>query len=524
MALHSIRLRLIGLYVLVVTVTLVAVGTYAQLLLSRELELEFSERQNALLLRLATSLPSSIWNYDVAQSKRIVDAELRSIEVCSITVFDNKSQVFVQSKASHWTSVPASPAEQLMHPSHQMLLFLDAQGDPSALKPDPSLAIGRVEVVFSRHAIEASLHRSWVQRAVEILVLDCILIFALVFSLKMIFGPVRQLRDALFELAKHHGEDAEELPETSRNEFGEVVRGFNQTQRKLRQVIARRAQAEDAAREAAAKAESAYLELKATQQQLMQSERLAGLGGMVAGVAHEINTPLGILTTSASVLKQATEQTNRALSEGQVRKSELIAYLKTADESTRLILNNAERAAHLVQSFKQVAADQTSEHRRRFDLQSYLDDLVTSLHPALKQRHATVTVHCPPGVSMDSYPGLLAQVLTNLTMNALAHAFQPGQKGMIDIDVKVSSDDMVAIAFVDDGCGIPAEHMGRIFDPFFTTRRDQGGTGLGLHIVFNIVTQQLKGSITARNMDPQGACFDMLLPRVTPQVNDKETA
>lgn len=276
-------------------------------------------------------------------------------------------------------------------------------------------------------------------------------------------------------------------------------------------------------RRAFAKTELAYRDLQAAQESLVQAEKMAGLGSMVAGVAHEINTPVGIVLTSASVLNQATLQTSRAMADGAVRKSDIAAYLQTADESARLILANAERAAHLIQSFKQVAVDQTSEQRRTFDLKNYLEELTTSLHPALKKGHASVEVTCAAGIQMDSYPGLLAQVLTNLTMNAITHAFAPEQQGHIGVAVDCV-DGVVSIAFSDDGRGIAPEHMGRIFDPFFTTRRGQGGTGLGLHIVFNIVTKQLGGSIAVRNAQPHGACFDLSVPRVTPEIKKTDTA
>jgi two-component system NtrC family sensor kinase len=519
---HSIRFRLIALFILLVTLTLAGFGVYGQLRLSRELEQSYAERQKAVLLRLTTSLPAGVWNYDAFQSKRIILAEMGSPEVESVAVFDSKSQAFVSSAREN-AGVRATASHPATQTTVQAMLYIDPVVEQAPRKGDGATSIGRLEVVFSRAHIDAALRAAMVHRVVEILVLDGILVIALIVSLNMVFKPIAQLRDALFELATHHGEEAEELPETSRTEFGEVVRGFNQTQRKLRQVIARRTQAEEAARDAAAKTDLAYRDLQAAQDSLVQSEKLAGLGGMVAGVAHEINTPVGVLLTSASVLNQATVQTSRAMAEGAVRKSDMVAYLETASESARLILNNAERAAHLIQSFKQVAVDQTSEQRRTFELQNYLEELTTSLHPALKKAHADVKVVCADSIQMDSYPGLLAQVLTNLTMNAITHAFAPEQQGHIVIQV-ACVDDRVSIAFSDDGQGIAPENMGRIFDPFFTTRRGQGGSGLGLHIVFNIVTKQLGGTIAVRNAEHQGACFDMVVPRVTPPIQKSETA
>lgn len=507
----SIRLRLIALFVFLVTVTLAGFGVYGQFRLSSELGQRFLERQNETLIRLRTSLPTALWNYDKAQAERIAQAELEQIEVNSVTVFDPNSKVFLM------VGRAADSAGAALFPTDGEISSVDATlfVDPAMGSAPQKDVVGRVVVSFSRAYIDAALRAALTNRLVEILLLDCLLVIFLTISLNMVFRPIAQLRDALFDLAAQEGEDAKELPETAKNEFGEVVRGFNQTQRKLRLVIARRAQAEEAARVAAAKTEAAYRDLQAAQESLVQSEKLAGLGGLVAGVAHEINTPIGIVVTGASALDSATVQIRKTLSEGTIRKSEIAAYLETAGESARLITSNAQRAAHLIQSFKQVAVDQTSDHRRQFRLRDYLNELTTSLQPSLRKAHATIKIVCDDNVVMDSYPGLLAQVLTNLTMNAITHAFTGEAQGHIGIDAQAVGDS-VSITFRDDGRGIPAEHLGKIYDPFFTTRRGQGGTGLGLHIVFNIVTKQLGGTIVAQNNSDKGASFNLCIPRVTP--------
>lgn len=519
MALGSVRLRLIALFVLLTTVTLAAFGVYGQLRLLSDLEVAFAQRQKAVMLRLSNVLPAYVWNYEIFHCKRIIDAEMGADDVSAVAVYHGETQLFASTDVAG--SSKTGVTDQATRTTVQAMLYFNPTDETRTQKNTADKPIGRVEVVFSRSAIDAALRASIVNRLVEILVLNAVLIVALVVSLRMVFTPIAQLRDALFDLAAQGGEDAHELPETSQNEFGEVVRGFNQTQRKLRQVIARRTQAETAAREAADQTALAYQDLKMTQESLVQAEKMAGLGSMVAGVAHEINTPLGILLTSASVLNQATEQTVLAMARGAVRKAEITAYLETARESTHLMLSNAERAAHLIQSFKQVAVDQTSEQRRTFNLQNYLDELITSLNPALRKANVTVETDCPGHIEMDSYPGLLAQVLTNLTMNSITHAFTPELRGLIAINVRCT-DGMVAIIFTDDGQGINEEHLGRIFDPFFTTRRGQGGTGLGLHIVFNIVTNQLFGTIVVHNTEPHGACFELALPRVTPSAKITE--
>jgi signal transduction histidine kinase len=175
-------------------------------------------------------------------------------------------------------------------------------------------------------------------------------------------------------------------------------------------------------------------------------------------------------------------------------------------------LSNLSRAIDLVYSFKQVAADQASGERRQFDLRTWLDELLTSLGPVLRKSGHDVRVDCPPDVTLDTYPGSLAQVLTNLVMNAIVHAYQPGKTGQLTILARPLGGRMVRLTFADDGRGIAPEHIGKIFDPFFTTSRDRGGTGLGLHIVYNLVTAKLQGGIDVDSTPGKGTRFTIDLP------------
>ena len=259
--------------------------------------------------------------------------------------------------------------------------------------------------------------------------------------------------------------------------------------------------------------ERAYADLKETQANLVQAEKMASLALLVAGVAHEINTPIGIAFGCATHLSGRTGTLAEAFERGTMRKSELAAYVATASESSRLIEQNLTRAAELIQSFKRVAVDQTSEERRRFDLLAYLEEVVTSLGPTLRKSRHRVAIACSPGIHMDSFPGALSQVVTNLVMNALTHAFPSDCKGHMVIDVDEMPDDEVEIRFADDGVGIPAENLPKVFEPFFTTRRGSGGSGLGLHIVFNLVTQSLGGRISVDSVPGDGTTFTLRIPR-----------
>ena len=256
-------------------------------------------------------------------------------------------------------------------------------------------------------------------------------------------------------------------------------------------------------------AEGALGEVQRAQKQLVEAEKMAALGSLVAGVAHEINTPVGTALTASTLLDQRTREFGELIAAGQIRKTDLTRYMNLARETAGLVLSNINRAAELIQSFKQVAVDQTSAERRVFNLGSYLEEIVTSLSPNLRKVEATVDVICDPSIEIDSYPGALAQVMTNLVMNALNHAFDNKRGGLITIRAERLGNDRIRIFFQDNGKGMPLELLACIFDPFFTTKRGAGGTGLGMHIVYNLVTQQLGGSIVAHSVVGEGTTFTL---------------
>jgi histidine kinase len=251
--------------------------------------------------------------------------------------------------------------------------------------------------------------------------------------------------------------------------------------------------------------------LKQTQRQLVDSEKMAALGGLVAGVAHEINTPVGVGVTAASSLQESAVHLLELYKQGKMKKADLEDFLDVSDRTSRMILNNLERAADLIQSFKQVAVDQSNESIRSFEVKTYLEEILMSLGPKLKQSNLKCEVECSSGTVMKSYAGAFAQIITNLVMNAIMHAYDPGQAGILKIRVTAEGGQL-HLDFSDDGKGIPSEIIGKIFDPFFTTRRGTGGSGLGLNIVYNLITQTLKGSIACESELGKGALFRITCP------------
>lgn len=261
-------------------------------------------------------------------------------------------------------------------------------------------------------------------------------------------------------------------------------------------------------------AELALLRQKEIQDELVKSEKLASLSKLVAGVAHEINTPVGIMLTASSLLRDETYGHNMLLQSKKITKSQLSDYFTLATESSSLICNSCLRAAELIQSFKQVAVDQSSAERRCFNVADYIHEVIVSLRSCWKNTNINVTVQCPPDIEMDSYPGSFAQVLTNLVLNAVNHAFEPGEAGQITISVCRHSAiaNLIEMQISDNGHGIADEHLDKVFEPFFTTKRNDGGTGLGLHIVHSAVEMVLGGKISLQSSAGAGCCFSVLLP------------
>lgn len=280
--------------------------------------------------------------------------------------------------------------------------------------------------------------------------------------------------------------------------------------------VTREVEAEHALRQSRDAAERALDQLKATQASLIQAEKMASLGQLVAGVAHEVNTPIGITITGASQLQALIGELSDRHTANALKKSDFQRFLSDGMEMASLILSNSTRAANLVQSFKLVAVDQSSDERRPFLLRDYIDELLRSLHPTYKARTAlTIEVACPADLELDGYPGALSQILTNLIMNALVHALDPEQPGRIAIAARLLGPDMVELSVGDDGNGIAPDVLPKIFDPFFTTRRGAGGSGLGLHIVYNLVTGRLHGTIGVESRPGEGTRFTLRFPRVT---------
>ena len=246
--------------------------------------------------------------------------------------------------------------------------------------------------------------------------------------------------------------------------------------------------------------------LKQTQDKLIESEKMASLGGLVAGIAHELNTPIGIGITGSSHFLELTKDIIKKFENKDMSQNDFIEYTNDSYDLAHLIYLNLKKSNHLIKSFKQISVDQTSEEKRSFELKNYIDEILISINSVLRKRNIKVIVSAEESISLDSYPGAISQIITNLIFNSLNHAYEENEDGLIRIELSKEKK-KIRIVYKDYGKGIKKENLNKIFDPFFTTNRNKGGTGLGLNIIYNIITTQLKGNISCDSQEGAGVKF-----------------
>jgi PAS domain S-box-containing protein len=277
--------------------------------------------------------------------------------------------------------------------------------------------------------------------------------------------------------------------------------------------ITERKRAEQRVRNAKDAAETALRRLRETQESLIEAEKLAALGRLVAGVAHEVNSPIGVGLTVASTLQRKVELFAEEVARGGLRRSRLNEFMELVRDASSQLVSNLDRAAARVQSFKQVARDQSQSQRRSFDAGELTEEVLSHLARESGERGVALNLRCNGDLAMDSYPGPFGQALTNLVLNAMIHAYPEGRIGSIDVEVHAADQDHIEVVVADDGCGMTAEVRRQAFDPFFTTRRHEGATGLGLHTVHSILVDRLGGRIRLDSEPDAGTTVRFVLPR-----------
>lgn len=296
---------------------------------------------------------------------------------------------------------------------------------------------------------------------------------------------------------------------------------IERTNEKLNQSINTLVNTQDELEDSNHELEISLENLKLTQNQLVESEKMAGLGGLVAGVAHEINTPVGIGLTGITHFLQITEEIKKDYESDNMTQEAFESYLNVSEDLANQINLNLKRMAHLVRSFKQVAVDQTSEERRTFNLKEYIDEVLLSITNITKKTKLDIVVKGEDSLIINSYPGAFSQIISNLIINSIRHAYKDKEEGTILIDV-IQDNDIVKLIYKDDGRGISKKNLEKIFDPFFTTNREKGGTGLGLNVIYNIVNNMLKGTISCTSEEGSGTEFIITISLGEEIINDND--
>ncbi|WP_168224806.1 sensor histidine kinase [Rhodoferax aquaticus] len=479
--------------------------------LAREIYVrEIQARSQTLLHQYASMLeqtmPNPIWYVDAPAAQAFVNSVMLNPDVVRILVEDASLGHLVLAEK------PNVPKDSRI----QEMRTVVRNGLP----------IGRITVDMTTAQVEQQFFYTLVRVAAALLVqlvVSCLLLFWLFEGRLM--RPLRQLHRDADRLAG--GELASPVLAVRDDEIGALAHGMDHMrsqlfafQSELEQRVQERTQALETANQELLQAMAT---LKNAQDEIQRTDRLAALGALVAGVAHELNTPIGVCVTVASTLRETSDSFEASLAQG-VTRGALSTYVSHNQQGTEILMRSLAQAAELIGGFKQVAVDRTSAQRRVFDLHAMVVETAMTIGISLKHSNHQLLTDVPTGIHMDSYPGPLGQVFSNLIANAVLHAFGPGVAGRVTVSARSCAPQAVELRVQDNGCGITPANLNRIFDPFFTTRLGQGGSGLGLNIVYNLVTVVLGGSIRVESTVNQGTTFVMVLPLTAPNSVTPEPA
>ena len=453
---------------------------------------------------IAMAMRDPVWSLSVEQGVSILEASLHTDpRILSITVKDDAGKTFAEQQR------PAPDDE------------------PSIVHTRPITKDGRwIGVVL------VEMTTSGYQQKLDVLLMRHLAqgLFALVGGLLFIAAtlhfrlikPIDRLLVASEKLA--HGDLNEVIQSGREDEVGRLAQSLETTRLALAGLIDTLGQRNEEllhindtlelrVAERTQALEQAIARLQDAQQSIVESAKLASLGRVVAGVAHELNTPIGNALIVASSIHDHLRPLQAELATGQIRKSTLEHALRRADDGFAILLRSLSKAAQMIGDFKQVAVDQTSEQRREFDLTAVTQEVLTTLQPVFKKTPFSLKIDLDDGIACNSFPGPYGQILTNLLMNTLSHAFEGQTTGEVLVRVKAAGPDRARVTVADNGIGMNEEIRSRIFDPFFTTRMGRGGTGLGLNIVQGFVIRVLKGTIQVESAPGAGTRFIVEFPR-----------
>lgn len=484
---RSVRLRLAALLMAVVTALTIAIGLWSFNMARVRLDESREQFKQELVHQLGQPMASAMWNFDRTAAAVLMDAKLGNM-VLSIKALDPRGQLWLVREAAASADEP------------------DGETFRIALPRVEGTDVGVLEVRWSDAQFEQTMRQTLRLLVVQVLLLNLFLLIVFWVGVdRLVFRRVRTLQVALDHAASRElAGDIVDLPVQAQDEFGALTQSINTITTRLRTELEAGLESEEEAREA-------LNSLQNAQEGLVRAEKMAALGSLVAGVAHELNTPIGNIVMVSSTQQERVAQFGQDAAANKLTRKGLEEFLSQSREGSDLIFNNATRAAELIQSFKQVAVDQTSERLRSFDLATHISDVLSVTSPVFSKKNVVIKRDLMGGIQMHTYPGPLSQVLTNLLANAVFHGFEAQPAGIITVSCRQRKDHAI-IEVEDNGCGMPADVVDKIFDPFFTTKLGRGGTGLGLHISHNMVYGPLRGKMRVRSVPGQGTVFTMDLP------------
>jgi len=478
-----------------VAVSLVFIVVY-YLIFSATFDTSLRAKSEIIVSRLSDTLAIPLWNFSNDSCSRIVASELGEVDLLAIVLRDEHGKIVVAMERPRNGLEAGTGSPRVIDAESIPAFEAAARYTAAAAVRHRDIMIGAVTVYAGGDAT----FRSLVDRLVDTAVVSFIVggLVALVLSLAV----DRLVSQRVFALRRQVGlfaarDFSTRAVEGRADELGDLARAFN--------VMA------DTIQRYGEDLEGLVNERTI---QLVESEKLAFLGSLVAGIAHEVNTPIGVSVTAASHTKNALDSIATGYDEGSLDETFFLSQLRDSIESVDIIALNLERAAEFIRTFKQLAADQAVEEQRRIKLAQYLGEIVLSLKPKLKRTSHVVDIDCPDDLEIVIVPSALYQIVSNLIVNSLMHAFDEGSEGHILISARRSLGG-VELRYRDDGKGIRPEVIEQIFDPFFTTKRERGGTGLGLYIVKTIVLK-LGGDASCSSEYGKGAEFTIFLPGEKP--------
>ncbi len=473
---------------------------------------EVDQRVHALQQQYGTMLeqtmPGPVWHVDKQAAQTFIDSVMLNPDVINITIEDASLGRFLS------TEKPERRAGTVVRQTRRLVWN--------------EKLIGRAHIEMSTAFVERQFLINTFKVAAGLLLQLAISFFLLLLLFeRRVMRPLRTLQDDAQRLAQNdlihsvhilRDDEMGDLASTLEqmrdklNHYIEQIREFSAT---LEHKVEERTEALNQANQGLM---DALTHLKTAQDEIQRSERMAALGSLVAGVAHELNTPIGNSITVASTLQDLVRQFKLLMATG-LKRSDLDNYLENTQKAADMLIRNLHNAGELIGSFKQVAVDRTSAKRRQFDLDEVIAEIIITMAPGMKRSTHHIESRIPPRIRLDSYPGPLGQIISNLINNALLHGFEHQIDGTITISATALLGHQVEIIIADNGCGIPDTHQKRIFDPFFTTKLGRGGSGLGLNIVYNLTTHVLGGTIRVESEHERGTRFILVIPFVAPEAS-----